>query len=176
MLSTHRSRQILLSHCKNLSAPFHNMSVFSFYHLRQMMPLFHPGFTLLSPSLLLRQMAHSSSSEPSCPLMFICFFDWWRKWNRSITTQPLHHCPQPGSLSSHPPISTISTLSPVSSQPFSTLGPKWSSSNTHSHPSSWRELPIAVRGHELKWGSSLCSLGPLPSRAHTSILSFSASR
>lgn len=65
LLGIHRSRQILLSHCKNLSAPFHNMSVFSFYHLRQMMPLFCLGFTLLSPSLLLRQMAHSSSSVPS---------------------------------------------------------------------------------------------------------------
>lgn len=83
--------------------------------------------------------------------------------NKSITTQPLHHCPLPGSLFSHPPVSTISTTSPVSSQPFSTLGPKWSSSNTHSHPSSWRELPIAVRGHQLKF---LQQSGEGPARAH----------
>lgn len=121
-LISHGSRQILLSHCKNLSNPFHNiMSVFfSFLSLKtndaSFLSWLHPHlpkFAVETDGPFIKWCAFL------CLLMFICSFDLWNKWNKSIIMQPLSHCPQPGSILSQP--------SPNLCHLFSTLSPEWPS-------------------------------------------------
>lgn len=150
---------------KTCQTPFIIPCQFSFlsYHFRQMMPLFCLGFTLIFPSLLLRQMVHSSSGVPSS----VC----------SCLSAPLIY-ERNGVNQSSLSLSTISTSFSCS---LTSLPHNQNSLPTvHSH-SPAGSISVAVRDPELKYlqqpdASPASSPGPVHGRPYTLILCFSVSR
>lgn len=143
---------------------------FSFlsYHLRQMMPLFCLGFTLIFPSLLRRQMVHSSSGVPSsvcsclsAPLIYE------RNGVNQSSCSPSVIVHNQHLLLLYPPIPSLHWVQNGLPKVYS-----------HSPAGS---TSVAARDPELKHleqpdEGPASSLGPVHGRAYTPILCFSASR